>query len=339
MKQVVLRGPHDIAVVDNGASAGEQLVAPDHALVRLRLAGVCGSDLAAFRGTSPQVSYPRVLGHELLVDVLQAPDRPELVGRRAVVEPLLPCRVCRVCRAGRYNCCPRLQVLGVHVDGGMQTEFRVPVGQLYAVPDALDDDTAVLAEPLSIAYRAVQRAEMAAGETALVFGAGPIGLLIVQLVMKARGCRAVVVDVDRARLDLAERVGAIAVRSGAELVDAVSRVTGGEMAAYVFEATGAPACVRLATDVVRTTGRIILVGWSHGPVEVDTVALMRKEAELVGTRNSTGAFGPVLKLLEDGVVDAETMITHHLEFDGAAEALHVLDRGEPALKIVIAGYA
>jgi threonine dehydrogenase-like Zn-dependent dehydrogenase len=95
--------------------------------------------------------------------------------------------------------------------------------------------------------------------------------------------------------------------------------------------------VRLATDVVRTTGRIVLVGWSHGPVQVDTVSLMRKEAELVGSRNSTGAFGPVLRLLEDGVVDAGAMITHHVAFEQAPEALALLDRGEPAVKVVVAG--
>jgi threonine dehydrogenase-like Zn-dependent dehydrogenase len=214
------------------------------------------------------------------------------------------------------------------------------VSQLYPVPDALDDDTAVLAEPLSIAFRAVQRSAIGAGETAVVFGAGPIGLLIAQLLIRARGCRAVVVDVDRARLDLAAQFGAVPLSAGGEAaaqVDAVAQATDGELAACVFEATGAAACVRLATDLVRTTGRIVLVGWSHAPVEVDTVGLMRKEAELVGSRNSTGAFGPVLRLLEDGVVDAASMITHHVAFERAPAALEMLDRGEPAVKVVVGG--
>ena len=217
----------------------------------------------------------------------------------------------------------------------MQTVFCVPTGQLFAVPDGLDDATAVLAEPLSIAYRAVQRSDIGAGETAVIFGAGPIGLLIAQVLIRARGCRALVVDLDRSRLMLAERVGAIGLLGGPNAVEEVSRATDGDMAACVFEATGAPACVRQTTELVRTTGRIVLVGWSHAPLEFDTVALMRKEAELVGSRNSTGAFGPVLKLLEDGVVDAATMITHRLELDDAPEALRLLDRGEPALKIIV----
>jgi threonine dehydrogenase-like Zn-dependent dehydrogenase len=93
----------------------------------------------------------------------------------------------------------------------------------------------------------------------------------------------------------------------------------------------------MTTDLVRATGRIVLVGWSHDPVEVDTVSLMRKEAELVGSRNSTGAFPPVLQLLEDGAVDSSAMITHRFPFDGAPEGLRLLDRGEPALKVIIRG--
>jgi NADPH:quinone reductase-like Zn-dependent oxidoreductase len=107
-------------------------------------------------------------------------------------------------------------VLGVHADGGLQTRLRLPASQLYPVPDALDDDTAVLAEPLSIAFRAVQRSAIGAGETAVVFGAGPIGLLIIQLLLRARGCRAVVIDIDRARLDLAARLGAVPVVGGGD---------------------------------------------------------------------------------------------------------------------------
>lgn len=335
MKQILLRAPRAVELAE-----GELARGPDDALVRLRLGGLCGSDLAAYRGTSPLVSYPRVLGHELLVDVLEAPGRPELVGKRAVVEPLLPCRVCAVCRAGRYNCCPSLKVLGVHADGGLSERAAIPVHQLYAVPDDLSDETAVLAEPLSIAYRAVQRSGLEAGQTAVIFGAGPIGLLIAQLVIRGRGGRAVVVDLDRSRLERAEAVGATPVSGDAEAqVRAVSAATGGALAAVVFEATGAPACVRLTPEVVRATGRIVLIGWSHGPVEIDTVTLMRKEAELVGSRNSTGAFPPVLQLLADGVVDPTVMITHRFAFEEGADAVRLLDSGEPTVKVVVAGPA
>src|SRR3712207_5300969 len=116
MHKVVLEAPKVVRSADvTSATLGDRA-----ALVHLRAAGICGSDLAAYRGTSPMVSYPRVLGHELLMDVLECADRPDLVGHRAVVDPMTPCGQCRACRAGRPNCCANLQVMGVHIDGGMQ---------------------------------------------------------------------------------------------------------------------------------------------------------------------------------------------------------------------------
>lgn len=335
MRAVVLDQPRSVHVIQSDPpkpGAGQ-------ALVRLHLAGICGSDLAAYRGVSPLVRYPRVLGHELLVDVVESPHAPALAGRRAVVEPLLPCGACRTCRRGRYNCCPNLQVMGVHVDGGLREVAAVDSQRLFPVPDGMSDEVAVLAEPTSIAYRAVQRSGIEAGQIAVVLGAGTIGLLIAQLVIRARGCRALVVDVDPWRLEVAGAIGATPLRGEPEdLVRALLRATDGEMADVVFEATGNAACTRLTTDLVAHAGRIVLIGWNKGPVPVDTVTLMRKEAELLGSRNSTGAFPAVLRLLADGLVDAAALITHRFGLADAGAALALLDEGrEKALKVLVEG--
>jgi L-gulonate 5-dehydrogenase len=332
MRQVVLERPGSLVLRDTEPGRP----GPGQALVRLRWAGICGSDLAAYRGTSPLVSYPRVLGHELLVDVLEAAGRPELVGQRAVVEPLLPCGTCRACRHGRPNCCVSLRVLGVHVDGGMAETALIAEGALHAVPDGMPDGLAALAEPTTIAYHAVQRAGIDAGGVAVVLGAGTIGLLVAQLLRRARGCRTLVHDPDAWRLQQAERLGAVAVEGDAAAVRAaVWRASGGEGADVVFEASGSEASTRLTTDLVAAAGRIVLIGWNHGPVPVDTVTLMRKEVDLLGSRNSVAAFPPVLRLLADGVVDADVLVTHRFSLSRAADALALLDRGGPALKILI----
>ena len=335
MRQVRLDAPRALSVPEVPAPATPS---PGSALVRLRAGGICGSDLSAYRGTSPLVTYPRVLGHELLVDVLEAPDRPDLVGRRAVVEPLLPCGTCRACRRGRTNCCEHLRVMGVHVDGGLAHHFLVATGQLHPVPDGLPDDLAVLTEPVTIAYHAVERAAIEAGRIAVVFGAGTIGLLIAHILLRARGCRVLIVDLDPARLEVAAGVGAQPVRGDAAAVAAaVSAATGGEMADVVFEATGNAACTRMTTDVVGHAGRIVLIGWNKGPTEVDTVALMRKEVDLLGSRNSVGAFPPVLRLLAAGLVDPAVLITHRFGLGEASRALDLLDAGDgQALKVVLA---
>ena len=333
MQKVVLEEPKVVRI----AGAAPVTLEPGQALVRLRAAGICGSDLAAYRGTSPMVTYPRVLGHELLVDVLECADRPELAGHRAVVDPMVRCGYCRACRAGRYNCCANLRVMGVHLDGGMQEETALDSRRLYPVPDAMFDDVAVLAEPLTIAYHAVQRSRIEAGEIGLVFGAGAIGLLIAQLLIRARGCRALVIDVDERRLAVARALGATPLMGDERaLTDAVAAATGGEMAGVVYEATGAAAATRMTTTLVAQAGRIVLIGWNKGPVEVDTVTLMRKEVDLLGSRNSLNAFPAVLRLLADGVVDAGAMITHRFALPDAGAALDVLDKGqENALKILI----
>jgi L-gulonate 5-dehydrogenase len=334
VRQVVLEQPRSVVVRD--ASAPRP--GPGQALVHLRAGGICGSDLSAYRGTSPLVSYPRVLGHELLVDVVACSDRPELEGQRAVVEPLVPCGRCRACRRGRTNCCADLRVMGVHVDGGLAEMTAIDARQLHRVPDGMSDDVAVLAEPLTIAYHAVQRGQPDAGQVAVVLGAGTIGLLIANLLLGARGLRVLVVDVDPWRLEVAERIGATPVRGGAAVAArAVAAATGGEMADVVFEATGNAECTRMTTELVAHAGRVVLIGWNKGPTEVDTVALIRKEVDLLGSRNSADAFGSVLRLLADGMIQPDTLITHRFALGEAAAALRLLDAGgERALKILLA---
>jgi 2-desacetyl-2-hydroxyethyl bacteriochlorophyllide A dehydrogenase len=227
--------------------------------------------------------------------------------------------------------------MGVHIDGGIQEVTVIDSRRLVAVPDALSDDVAVLAEPLTIAYHAVQRSGIAAGQIGVVFGAGAIGLLIAQLLVHARGCRAFVVDINLGRLAVAQAVGAMPLQGDeAALIDAVAQATGGEMADVVFEATGIAACTSMTTALVAHAGRIILIGWNKGPVEIDTVALMRKEVDLLGSRNSVNAFPAAIRILEDGIIDAQALITHRFSLDETGAALDVLDQGrEHALKILI----
>lgn len=308
------------------------------ALVRLRLAGLCGSDLAAYRGTSPLVTYPRVLGHELLVDVLECAEQPELQGWRAVVDPMIRCGVCHACRAGRYNCCVHLKVMGVHVDGGLQEQRALPRNSLHHVPDTLPDEVAVFAEPMTIAYHAVQRSGIQAGGNAVVFGAGAIGLLIAQLLTRARGCTALVVDIDADRLRVAESIGAMPLRGDpSAIVEQVREATEGEFADTVFEASGNAGATRLSTEVVAHAGRVVLVGWNRGPVELDTVALMRKEVDLFGSRNSLNAFPAVLRLLNGGVINPAFLVTNRFGLAESATALELLDQGDgTVLKVLIA---
>src|SRR5258708_9601726 len=171
MRTIVLDKPRQLAVVDGRAARAP---GPAEALVRVQRIGICGTDLHAYMGEQPFFSYPRVLGHELGVEVVEAgPDAGGLrPGDRCAVEPYLSCGACIACRAGKTNCCARLQVLGVHADGGMRELMTLPARALHR-SDTPSPPQLALLEPPCLGAHAVARAGIEAGEGALVLGARP----------------------------------------------------------------------------------------------------------------------------------------------------------------------
>ena len=175
MKAVKLEAPWIIDCKDLPMPEPED----GEALLRIRAAGICGSDIGAFRGTNGLVSYPRVIGHELTGEIITIPEhnpRGLKPGDRVVVDPYLYCGHCYPCTIGRTNCCTDLHVLGVHVDGGMAEYFCHPADMLVPVPDDMTDIQAALAEPLTISLHGIHSGGLKAGEYCAIIGAGPIGL-------------------------------------------------------------------------------------------------------------------------------------------------------------------
>jgi len=339
---VMVKKPYEAALVERPVAAPTR----GEVLVRFLQGGICGSDLAAYQGVSPLVVYPRVIGHEMVGEVVQCGSGDDsLLGARVVIEPLLPCGSCIACRKGRYNTCVHLQVMGVHVDGGFQDYFAVPTLNLYRVPEEMDPDTAVLVEPLTIACQAVFRAGVSAADQVIIFGAGTIGLLALQVVTSYLGAAALVVDVLPERLRLAEKLGAAATINVAGwtgpgtapvLLEAVKEWTKGDLATVAIEATGHPASTAAAIDCLGHAGRLSLVGWNKGPITVDTVQLMRKELDVFGSRNSCRMFPRAISILAGGHIATRTMITHRFPLRRAAEALELM-HSQPgvALKVVL----
>lgn len=342
MRSVCIHKPGRVEIVEREPGK----LSPGYARVQLIQGGVCGSDLAAYLGTSPMVRYPRVIGHELVGRVVQAAEDAEAWdGKTVVIEPLFPCRRCYACRIGKYNACVELKVFGVHIDGGLQEYFDVPTANLHEVPGGLTMDTAVLAEPLTIALQALFRVNLARGERVLIFGAGPIGLLALQAAVSYVGAAAFVVDVRADRLEAASRLGASETydlsawrEEGTDpgLIEAVRAWTGGDFAHVAIEATGHPASTGAALDCLAHGGRIALIGWNQGPIPVDTVQLMRKEATVYGSRNSARMFPKALEVLAAGHIDAGAMITHRLPLDQAALGLELMqDPRAHVVKVVL----
>lgn len=312
MLQIVLEKP--------GAFLSRDVTEPDasgdRALVRVHRIGVCGTDLHAFGGRQPFFDYPRVLGHELGVEVVAVPDddRGISVGDRCAVEPYLNCGTCIACRRDKPNCCTSLEVLGVHVDGGMQPLLCLPVEKLHR-SETLSFEQLALVETMAIGAHAVERAGIEADEAALVVGIGPIGLGVIQS-LQSRGVEVMAMDMNPQRLAFCRSSLGVSRTVDASEGDIEARLRAlndGDLPLVVFDATGHPASMAGAFDTVAPGGRIVFVGLFIGDVSFHDPDFHRRELTLLASRNATpGTFTDLIRRMEAGEIDTSPWITERL---------------------------
>lgn len=319
MKTVVLAEPGRFEMTDTSEPAAE----PGGALVRVRRVGICGTDLHAYAGRQPFFDYPRILGHELGVEIVEIGpnDLGLAVGDNCAVEPYLECGTCIACRRGRTNCCGDLKVLGVHTDGGMRELISVPANKLHR-SETLGLDQLALVETLGIGHHAVSRAGIEPGENVLVIGAGPIGLTVTAFAQEAGG-RVTVMDVNPGRLEFCRDALGVenALNANDDAHARLAEITAGEGPTVVFDATGAPASMNAAFNYPAATGKLVLVGLAATDVTFNDPEFHRRELTVYATRNSTAAdFKRIIRLLEDGSVDTRSWITHRADIDDMIDA-------------------
>ena len=271
------------------------------ALVRVAATGLCAGDLYMYLGKNPYVTFPRIGGHEIAGVVVEASEGA-MRGRRVVVEPFIGCGRCYPCRVGKSNCCANLRIVGVHRDGGFAECVAAPLDHLHVIPDGLSMRDASFAEPVAIAVQAFRRANLVAGERVLVLGAGPIGLALVE-VGRANGADVWATDPNADRLAIAVGLGAPPLGQDG-LREQVMALTAGEGFGVVVEATGVPAVMTQALDLVAAGGRVVIVGLARQGLDVAFPGLdiTRKEATILGSRASVGCFPEALRLLAEGAI-------------------------------------
>lgn len=339
MQTIVLQEPGRFILTE---TAPPPQPGPGEALVRIRRIGVCGTDLHAFRGRQPFFSYPRILGHELGVEVEalgSETDRVQ-VGDRCAVEPYLNCGTCIACRRGKSNCCASLQVLGVHCDGGMRERILVPIEKLYP-STTLTLEQLALVETLGIGAHATARANPAADEAVLVTGAGPIGLSVLPF-LKAAGVRKIFVrDTNAARLAFCREAFGIEetlLAGDPETTEQTLRErNGGDLPTVVFDATGNKDSMHESFRYVAPGGKLIFVGLFMGEITFNDPDFHRRELTILATRNSTPEdFRRVMDAVESKVVDTTPWVTHQIP---SAELPHtfptLLEPGSGVLKAVV----
>jgi alcohol dehydrogenase len=297
-------------------------LAPGDALVVIRLAGICGTDLEITRGYK---GYRGTLGHEFVGEVLRCPSAPQWEGRRVVGEINLACGTCERCTTGLRNHCATRRVLGILDHPGCFAEQLVlPAANLHAVPDGITDEHAVFTEPLAAAFRIFEQVPLTASSHVAVIGDGKLGLLVV-MALRARGIPVTVIGRHPRKLALVAGPG---VRT--TTLDTLPP----ERFDVVIEATGSRDGLALALTLVRPRGTVVLKSTVHGTVELPTAPLVVDEIHLVGSR--CGPFDVALGSMADGTVDPRPLIDARYPLAHAEQALaHACRPG--TLKVLLEG--
>ena len=294
-------------------------------LLKVDRIGYCGSDLAAFRGINPLVSYPRVPGHEIGATVLEiGSDANTDVqgGDRVLVIPYANCGECAACHLGRPNCCAKNDTLGVQVDGALCEYFQAPPGKLIS-SSTLSHAQLALVEPLTVGFHAVARSQVTAKDTVAVFGCGAIGLGVITGAAY-EGARVIAIDIDDRKLQKGKACGAAEVVNSMndDLHERLQALTDGHGPNVCVEAVGLPACYRAAVEEVAQAGRVTYIGWSKGSVEYNTTPFVFKELDIRGSRNAQPAdFAKVVAMLEEGKFPLNEVITRTVSIDDAPSAM------------------
>lgn len=285
---------------------------PDEVLLRVRRVGICGTDMHIYRGTQPYLSYPRVMGHELSGEVVSAPEGSGLgQGDHVYVMPYLSCGTCAACAKGKPNCCMNIRVLGVHMDGGLCEYLAVPAGFVRKV-EGVSLDEAAMVEFLAIGAHAVRRARIEPGQSALVVGAGPIGIAAA-LFAKLAGAHVTVLDARADRLAFCrDHLGADhIVTLSDETPAALSTLTSGVFFDVVFDATGSAAAMQQGFGYVGHGGTYVLISVVAADITFSDPGFHKREMSLLASRNATlEDFDNVLAAMRAGRVPTKELNTH-----------------------------
>jgi threonine dehydrogenase-like Zn-dependent dehydrogenase len=298
--------------------------APDQVLLRVGMVGFCGGDLNGYRGLFELQEYPNILGHEVGATIEEVghlvPDKFK-PGMRVTLYPYLNCGKCISCRKGRPNACQDNKTMGVRRPGAMTHYVTVPWQNLYS-SEKLSLRELALVEPLTVGFHAVARGRVSASDRVAVIGCGIVGMGALAGSVN-RGAEVIAIDIDDSKMQTAKKIGAAHTinTTRVDLHEALLSVTDGDGPDVIIEAVGSPATYRAAVDEVAYTGRVVCIGYAKQPVAFNTGVFVRKEIEILGSRNCQGEFTDVIRYLESGRFPVDDVISRVVSLDDAGTAL------------------
>ena len=329
MKGVQIVEPNKLQIVD---LEKPQIDKENNVLVRMVAAGICGSDVGIYHGTNAAATYPRIIGHEnvgIVEEIGEGVTRVK-VGDRVIIDQV----TAYACRKGRPNVCGNLKVRGVHIDGGYREYMAVPDRDCYLVPEILSDEEAVMIEPTTIAVQCCSRAELESEDTVMIIGSGALGSSILRIVKLYNPKAIIVTDIDDAKLEEAKKNGATyTINSLKEDVPAKAHeLTEGYGPTVTIDAACVKGSLLTALQATGNAGRVITMGFSVAPTEVNQFVITSKELDVRGSRLQNRKFQDVIDLVNEGKVDLRGSISHTWNFEDAQAAFDFVDSRDPSYR-------
>lgn len=325
MKALCVHSAHHLVIEDRPMPV---ITAPNEVLIKVHAAGICGSDVHIYHGTSPVATYPRVIGHEIAGEIIEIGGGVTCfsIGDRVVMDPVISCGNCYQCRIGRRNVCGKLQVRSVHVDGGYQEYIVLPQESIYSIPDHLSWEEAIMIEPFTIAEQVCSRAELRSDDIVFIIGAGPAGLSVLKRA-KLAGATCFISDIMESRLELARSYGADAIiNAGKQDVAAqLQQLTGNAGATVVIDAVCTTKTFEQALTYVCPAGRVITLGFNKEPSSISQLSITAREIDIRGSRLHNNKFPEVIAHFKSRKLEVKDMITHRFNFMQIQEALNLID--------------
>jgi L-gulonate 5-dehydrogenase len=336
MKAVKVIKPGDIQIVEEEMP---KITDSHYVLVKVKAAGVCGSDISIFKGTSPVATYPRVIGHEFAGEVVEigADVNQVQVGDHVSINPVIGCGKCRACKKGRSNVCENLTVIGVHTDGGFREYVAVPENNVFKISKDISWKQAAITEPYTIAAQVVSRGEVQPDDTVLIFGCGPIALTILQ-VSKMIGAKCIMCDIVNGRLERAKEYGADVVINSKtdDLVEKVMEITDGAGVDVAIDAACAGITFEQAVLCTGAAGIVISMGFSDKPSKIRELDITKKELDVRGSRLNNNKFPQVIEWVESGKIDSSKIITDSFYFTDVLKAFDKIKNDpDETLKVIL----
>jgi threonine dehydrogenase-like Zn-dependent dehydrogenase len=319
MRALIIKQPGEAFI----ESVPQPQVEPGKVLLRVRMVGLCGSDLNSFRGKNPMVQFPRIPGHEIAATIVEGTSSlPGLTaGVNVTMSPYTNCGKCPSCLRGRPNACAFNETLGVQRDGALTEFITMPPEKLYPAPLTIKE--ICLVEPLTVGFHAVARGRVTSADKIAIFGCGGVGLGAIAA-SHFSGATTIAVDLDDDKLQLAKKAGATHVVNSTKspLHDRLLELTDGRGPDVIIEAVGHPQTFRAAVEEVAFTGRVVYIGYSKEPVAYETKLFVQKELDILGSRNALPEdFQTVIQMLQERKFPVDDAVSSIISIDEAPRFL------------------